>query len=289
MTSPAYYFPPPPPPVRRKRRWWLVAVVAAWAVVVAVVAVWSIRNEQPSVPEQRTIKQALPYLESATGAMLAAADGNGRAVVLGELVFDRGCRLTPVRAGVQATREVTVHVRSGQLGPAFDAIAAALPATFKAQAKHSPEGTRHDLYADAGGFVAVDATARADDTVFAVRASTGCRPPADGVDLSPTDPPAATVPPAYTRAVSALGSAGAAATERTVTCPGGASARAVFSGELGEPGNLGGALAGLARPAAVVQADPHDWAYRDGDVSIVVDGSAGQVRVSATAGCRAAD
>src|SRR5207244_2357064 len=129
-------------PPKRKPRWWLVAIVAAWAVVVAVVAVWSIGHEPPSVPDQRDIKQALPFLGTATGAMLAAADGDGRAVVLGSPVFDRGCKITPVRSGVQAVRAVTVHVRAGRLGVAFDAIAAALPAAYHAQAKHSPQGTR---------------------------------------------------------------------------------------------------------------------------------------------------
>jgi hypothetical protein len=286
VTLPAYSYPPPPAPPKRKLRWWLVGIAAAWLVVVAVLAVWSVRNDPPSVPEQRNIKEALPYLERATAAMLAAADGNGRAVVLGDLVFARDCRVTPVRAGVQATRDVTVHVRADQAGPAFDAIVAALPAAYKAQARHSPLGTRHDLYADAGGFVAIDGTARTDDTVFTLRASTGCRPLADGVDLSPTEPPATSTPDAFRRAVSALGSATATASERAVSCPGGGTARTVVSGDLDQPKDLGKALEGLVPTAAIVQADPRDWAYRDGDVSIVVAEIGGKARVSATAGCR---
>lgn len=285
MTLPAYPYPPPPAPAKRKRRWWLVGIVTAWVIVVAVVAVWSVRNDPPSVPDQRNIKQALPYLERATGAMLAAADADGRAVVLGDLVFDRGCRITPVRAGVQASREVIVTVRADQAGPAFDAIAAALPADYHGQARHSPQGTRHDLYADAGGFVAIDATARTDDTVFTMTASTGCRPMADGVDLSPADPPATSIPPGYDKAVGAMGADHANATQRQVACPSGGTASAVISGDLPAPPDLGKALQGLVPPAAVVQADPHNWAYRDGDVSIVVGGVDGTVRVSATAGC----
>jgi len=286
VTLPAYSYPPPPAPAKRKRRWWLVAIVTAWAIVVAVVAVWSVRHDPPSVPDQRNIKQALPYLERATGAMLAAADGNGRAVVLGDLVFDRGCRITPVRAGVQASREVIVHVRADQAGPAFDAIAAALPADFHGQARHSPQGTRHDLYADAGGFVAIDATARTDDTVFTLTASTGCRPMADGVDLNPADSPAASTPAGYGKAVHAMGADQAKATQRQVSCPDGGTASTVISGNLPAPTDLGKALEGLVPPTAVVQADPHNWAYRDGDVSIVVDEADNTARVSATTGCR---
>jgi len=284
VTLPAYPYPPPAP-VQPKRRWWLVGIVATWIVVVAGLAVWSVRHDPPSVPEQRNIKQALPYLERATGAMLAAADVDGQAVVLGDLVFDRDCRVTPVRAGVQAVRDVIVHVRAGQVGAAFDAIAAGLPAAYHGRARHSPQGTRHDLYADAGGFVAIDATARTDDTAFTLIASTGCRPLADGVDLSPADPPATNLPAAYQKAADAVGASAAAATERQVSCPNGRTASAVVSGDLPEPANLGKALERLVPTTAVVQADPHDWAYRDGDVSIVVSGVDGKVQVAATAGC----
>jgi hypothetical protein len=286
VTLPAYPYPPPPAPAKRARRWWLVGIVSAWAVVVAVSAAWSIRHDPPSVPEQRNIGQALPYLERATGAMLAAADADGRAVVLGNLVFDRDCSVTPVRAGVRASRQVIVHVRADQAGPALDAIAAALPAGYSAQTRHNPLQTRHDLYADAGGFVAIDATARTADTVFTITASTGCRPLAAGVNLSPADPPATTTPAGYARAVAAIGAATATATQRQVSCPGGGTASTVISGDLPAPANLGKALQPLVPATAIVQADPHDWAYRDGDVSIVVDGVDGTVRVSATAGCR---
>ena len=285
MTLPAYPYPPPPAPEKPKRRWWLVGIVAAWVVVVAVLAFWSVRNDPPSVPEQRNIEEALPYLERATGAMLAAADADGRAVVLGDLVFDRECQVTPVRAGVQATREVIVHVRADQVGPALDAIVTGLPAAFHARARHSPQGTRHDLYADAGGFVAIDATARTEDPVFTLTASTGCRPLADGVDLSPSDPPAASLPTAYQKAAGAVGATAAGATERQVSCPSGATASTVVSGELPEPANLGKALEALVPSTAIVQADPHDWAYRDGNVSIVVTGVGGKVRIAATTGC----
>jgi hypothetical protein len=264
----------------------LAGVVAAWIVVLAVLVVWSVSHEPPSVPEQRNVKQALPYLERATGAMLAAADGDGRAVVLGDLVFDRDCHITPVRPGIQAIRDVTVHVRADQVGAAFDAVANGLPAAYRARVHHSSQGVRHDLYADAGGFVAIDATARADDPVFTLRASTGCRPLAGGVDFSPADPPATDPPAAYVKALAAVGGRAVPATERQVACPNGATARTVASGDVPEPTNLGKVLRPLIPTTAVVQADPHDWAYRDGDVSIVVGGRDGKARVSATVGCR---
>lgn len=286
VTMPAYPYAPPPAPPKRKRRWWFVGLVAVWGLAIVLTAVWSIRHDPPSVADQRTVKQALPFLEQAAAAVVDAADGDGRAVVLGDLSFATGCRITPVRSGVQATRDVTVHVRAGQLGPAFDAVVAGLPDRFQAQVAHSPTGSRHDLYADAGGFVAIDATARADDTVFTVRASTGCRPPADDVDLRPTDPPASSTPGAYGEVLLRLGAGVAGSTVRTVVCADGGIASTIVSAPFPEPAELGKALLSGVPVTSVVQADPHDWAYRAEGLSIVVSGSAGQARVFATAACR---
>jgi hypothetical protein len=263
-------------------------IVSAWALVVAAIAVWSVRHDPPSVPDQRDIRQALPYLENATRAMLAAADVDGQVVVLGAPVFTDDCRITPVRSGVSASRTVIVHVRADQAAVAFATIAAGLPAGFKARAEQSAGGARQDLYADAGGYVAIEATAQADDTVFSLRAATGCRPKAAGVDLNPADAPATTPPPAFTRALRLLAAqvtGGAAAIQREVPCRNGTVARTVLSGEVPEPKNFGAALEAVEPPAAIVQADPHDWAYRDGGVSVVVTGSGGLVRVAATVGC----
>jgi hypothetical protein len=254
-------------------------------VVLVVLAVWSVRHDPPSVPEQRDITRALPFLERGAGAMVAAADGDGRAVVLEDVDFDRGCRITPVRLGVQASREVTVYVRADQAPAALDAIAGALPAGFHARVRHSPTGMRHDLYADAGGFVAIDATAGFGDTVLTLRASTGCRPGAAGVDLSPTDPSAGGTPDAFLTALSALGGGPAGAAGREAPCPSGGVARTVMSGDLPAPPDLGRALEGVVATTAVVEADPRLWAYRDGGVSVVVTEADGRVRVFATTGC----
>ena len=71
----------------------------AWGVVVAGVAVWSVGHSPATVPEQRTIGQAMPELQQAAGVVYAAASGPGRAVVLGGLQVATGCRVTPVRHG----------------------------------------------------------------------------------------------------------------------------------------------------------------------------------------------
>jgi hypothetical protein len=287
VTSPGYsYAPPPPVGERPKRRWWLIAIVAAWALVLTGFAVWSVRNDPPTVPEQRDIAEALPVLQRATGVMFAAADAGDRAVILGDLEFDRDCAITPVRAGVEASREVTVRVPAGQAPAALEAIALALPTEYAAVVRHNKAG-RHALRADAGEFVAVEAAADSNANFFSLRASTGCRPLASGVDLGSAPAPATETPGAFGDALKALGAAGAGATRSEVACPaGGHTARTVTADDLAAPADLGGALQGVVAGTVIVQADPRVWAYRAGDVSVVVSDSEGRARITATTGCR---
>jgi len=289
VTVPGYHSVPPPPAARRpRRRWWLTGVVVAWALVLTGLAVWSVRHDPPTVPEQRDIADALPVLQRATGFTLAAADAADRTVTLGELTFDRDCALTPVRKGVEATREITVRVQPGQVPGALRDIARALPPEYAATARRNEAGTRYGLRADAGEFVSIDATADADATLFTVRVSTGCRPVAAGVDLDPAPAPVAAteVPPAFTAAVRALRATGARATSTDVACPSGGTARTVTAGDLRAPADLGAALRGVVAGDVVVQSEPHAWAYRAGDVSVVVSDADGSARVAATTGCR---
>jgi hypothetical protein len=287
VTAPGYHPVAPPSAARRpRRRWWLTGVVVAWAVVLTGFAVWSVRNDPPTVPEQRDIAAALPVLQRATGVTLAAADAADRVVTLGELSFDRDCALTPVREGVEASREITVRVQPGQMPGVLQAIARALPAGYAATARHNEARTRYGLRADAGEFVGVDTTADADASAFTLLVSTGCRPLADGVDLDPAPVAATDVPQAFSAALRALGATAAKATSSEVSCPSGGVARTVTADELSAPADLGRALQGVVAGAVVVQSDPHAWAYRVGNVSVVVSDSEGRARVDATTGCR---
>jgi hypothetical protein len=286
VTAPGYHPAPPPPAARRPRRWWLTGVVVVWALVLAGLAVWSVRNDPPTVPEQRDIGQALPILQRATGAVLVAADAADRVVTLGELTFDRDCALTPVWEGVDARREVTVRVQAGRLAGALEAIARALPANYAAAVRHNDARTRYGMRADAGELVGIETTTDANATVFTLLVSTGCRPLADGVDLDPAPVAATEVPPAFTAALRALGASPEGATSSEVACPGGGTARTVTRDELTAPADLGQALRSAVSGTAVVQSDPHAWAYRAGNVSVVVSDSEGSARVSATTGCR---
>lgn len=280
-----YVVPPVVPPGRPKRRRWLVIAVVAWIVALAGLAVWSVRNDPPTVPEQRDIAHALPVLQRAAGAMLAAAQGPGRAVALGALHLAEGCRITPVRHGIEGTRDVTVYVQADQARRALDAIAAGLPDGYRARVAQSGNGSRVALEADAGGYVAVDADTLADAQMFTLEASTGCRPIADTGPGS-ADPPAGPPPPALTTALKALGApATGTPAARTVACPTNGNASTYTVDNLPTPADLGGALQPAVTGATVVRADPHGWAYRTGDESIVITEDGGRLQVNATTAC----
>jgi hypothetical protein len=278
--APPYAPPPYAPP--RKRRWLLVAIVVAWAVVLTGLGFWAVRHDPPTVPEQRNIAEALPVLDKAAGAMLAAAQGPGRAVTLGEVRVEQGCRITPVRDGAEATRDVTVYVPADQAGAALDAVAKALPAGYRASV--ATKGRRVGLHADAGAYVAIDADALADSQVLTLEASTGCRPtaPIGGESAGPQagDPPAA-----LTAVLRALGGSGEPAVT-SVGCPGGGVVATYTVDGVPASGDLGRSLSAVTGGATVVRADPDGWAYRTGADSIVVTAQADALRVSATTACR---
>ncbi|HEU4347820.1 MAG TPA: hypothetical protein VFR35_08530 [Actinoplanes sp.] len=272
----------PHPGTRRRRV--LIALLAAWIAALAGLAWWSVRNDPPTVPEQRTIADALPVLQRAAGALIAASAGDDRAVELGGLRMYRDCSVTPIRRGIEAARTVTVHVPAGRALPVLKEIAAALPAAFRAEAGSSSGGRRVGLHADAGGFVAIDAAADSGTQVFQLEATTGCRPVDGGVDLNPADPPAPSTPPSLRRALTALGSAGRPRL-REVACPDGGTARTYTVDGVPAPRDLGRSLQPAIDGATVVRAEPAGWAYLTGSVSVVVVKDGDALRVSSTIAC----
>lgn len=202
VTGPGSGFPPP---VQGRRRRVLVGVAVAWGVVLAGLAVWSVGHSPATVPEQRTIGQAVPELQQAAGVVFAAAAGPGRAVVLGGLQVASGCRVTPVRHGDSASRDVTVYVRAGEQRGDIETIAAALPARYQVEVTPSRGGTQFTLHADAGNFIGIDMDATVGDSALTLRVSSGCRPVgAGGVDRA--DPGAGPAPGVLGTALAALGS-----------------------------------------------------------------------------------
>ncbi len=287
VTAPPYLppAPPPEPPATPRRRWWLVGLVGAWIAVIAGLGWWSVRNDPPTVPEQRDIADALPILQQATGALLAAAtSGADRAAVLGDLRVSDECNLTPVRGGVEATRDVTLHVRADRALPVLQEIAAALPADYRAEAGASSGGRRVGLQADAGGFVAIDAAADAGSQVVQVTVSTGCRPPSDRLDTGAAGGPVTDLPASLRTALTALDGGGPARLAE-VACPDGGAARTYTVDGVPAPRDLGRSLQDVVAGATVVRAEPAGWAWRAGPDSVVVVRNGETVRVSATTSC----
>lgn len=268
----------------RVRRPWLVAVVVVWILVVTALGLWSVRRDPPTVPEQRDITAAMPVLEEATGAIFAAATAaTDRAVELGDVRVHRDCRVTPVRSGIEATREVTVYVRGDRARPVLEQIAAALPAGYLARAAVSSGGRRVGLEADAGGFVAIDARADANSQVVRIEASTGCRPagPLGLVTQAPAPPPKPLL-----AVLGALGQRSvAAAGVSAVACPGGGSGRTYTVDGVPAPRNLESALQSVIGGATVVRAEPAGWAWHAGDDGLVVAKDGATLRVAVTRPC----
>jgi hypothetical protein len=285
VTVPGYSSAAPPTvPSRRSRRRWLVGGAAAWILILGVLAVWSAEHDPPTVPEQRTIAEALPVLQQATGAILVAASDPSRAVLLGRTQLRSGCRITPLRSGVEATREVTVYVQAGQARQALDAVAHGLPAGYRAHVAGAAKGARVGLHADAGSYVAVDADTLSNAQVITLEASTGCRPAA-GTVLDMADPRAGDPPVSFTAALRAFGIVGEP-TVNAVRCPDGGTAATYTVDRRSPDADVGRSLAPVLGGATVVRADPAGWAYRTGSDSVVAVRDGANLRLSATTACR---
>ncbi|MFD0519706.1 hypothetical protein [Paractinoplanes durhamensis] len=272
MISPGVEAPP-------KRRWWLVGLVFGWIAALVVLSVWSVRHERATVPEQRDIADAVPELQQAAGVLFAAANGDGRALVLGGLELLGDCRITPVRSGVEAARNLTIYVGAGRARAALDGIADGLPRAYQPSVVATRGGTRLGFHADAGNFIGIDSNAEATAKVLTLRITSGCRPASADVPGA-IDPSAAAAPATLAAVLEALG--GTAVPEvQSVSNPDGGVA-ASWSAELDEPADLPQRLRKVSVGATIIRDDGSAWAYRTGDSSVVVvpDGDRVKVTVS---------
>ncbi|HEY0000470.1 MAG TPA: hypothetical protein VGB74_08445 [Actinoplanes sp.] len=284
---------------RRRGRPWLIALITAWALVLVAVSVWSVGHERASVPEQRDIAQALPALQKAAGVLFAAAGGPGRAVILGELTLSKDCRVTPVRSGIAAVRDVTVHVRAGEARATLEAIAAELPESYQADVAAFRGGSELSLHADAGNFIGIDAEVKAAASTLTVQVTTGCRPLGSG-ELNRADPPAGPAPavlsellgvlgaqPVAFRSGAAAGAAGAGGTQavRVVACPAGGVAGTFVVDGVPTPGDLRQRLRRFSSGEGAVRDEESVHAYRAGADSVVVVPDGPRLRVSASTSC----
>ncbi|MBY8873036.1 hypothetical protein K7640_14465 [Micromonospora sp. PLK6-60] len=282
--APPGYAPPTGPrertPSRRASRWLLVATTA-WAVLLGVLVWVSVRDDPPTVREQRSLAQAGPVVDRAVGELLAAV-GDAGAVVLAPDQLTRGCRITPMEDGAELTRGVSVLFAGDDVRGLLDRVAAGLPAGWRAGVRASDRGAR--LRADAGEFVTVEGRPVAPGRVL-LTAGTGCRPIGGGYR-----PPSAGTGPegeALDGALRALGLPSGSPREVTAApCPAG---EGTNTRTVRTAGPAPATLAALAPAAAgsVVLDTPEVYAWRRGPVSVVVERVGEEVRVAASDGCPA--
>ncbi|MGC4748839.1 hypothetical protein ACLQ28_24755 [Micromonospora sp. DT201] len=271
--------PAAPAPARSWRRW-LLAATAAWAVLLALLTWTSVRNDPPTVREQRTLDQAGPVVDRAVGE-LARAVGAAGLLELGPARIASGCRVTPFADGARLRREVGALAPTGTEQAVLVGIAERLPASWRAGVGPGLDGP--ELHADAGEFVAVEGRPTVDGRVRLI-VDTGCRPVGSGYTAAPATaagPEAA----ALTVALGALGRPGDAAPELvTAPCPGGGLARTARSAGGADPASSTEALAPLAGDAPLLDKPPV-YAYRTGPVTVLAELSPDATRLAATVGC----
>ncbi|SBV29358.1 hypothetical protein GA0070620_4930 [Micromonospora krabiensis] len=265
-------------PARPRRRWLLVATVA-WALLLALLTWLSVRDDPPTVREQRSLAEAGPRADRATGE-LAAAAGPSALLELTPPQLDRGCRVTPFADGAALTRGVEVAVAEGGERELLDRIAERLPARWRAGVRLTPDGPR--LRADAGEFVAVDGRPAGDGRIrLTVR--TGCRPLGDGYPS--VSAPAGAETAALADALRALGQPAQAAPHLvSAPCPGGGVARTARVDGLTTSTGLAVALGPLATGGPALET-ADTYAYRTGPLTVLATTAVESPRVSATAPC----
>jgi len=152
----------------------------AWAAALGVLAYVSVRNDPPTVRDQRTIGEARPLVDRAVGE-LAVAAGSDAVLSISGYEVTGGCRITPFRSGETLERDVTIYTGETDAPALLDRVAERLPRSYEAGVRH---GQEHDtLRADVGEFVSVRGGVTAPGVVI-LTVGTGCRPSAPlGVEV----------------------------------------------------------------------------------------------------------
>jgi hypothetical protein len=247
----------------------MAAVLVAWGLLLAGLAIWSVRHDPPTVGDQSPLSDAVPIARAAVGDLVAAAGPAAVPVVSADQV-EPGCRITPLRRGTTFSTGVRFYTPDG--AGLLNRLAARLPASYDTVASTTA------LRADAGGFVFVRGRATTPGLVQ-LTVTTGCRP-AD-VAFAAASSPLSGEPP---RVLSALGVAtverGAVA---VAPCPsGGTVTTAQAVGHGTPPAGLGAAL---GSGATAVFESPSTYAFRRGPYAYAVTVMGDEIRAAVTSGC----
>ncbi|MDZ5441390.1 hypothetical protein U2F26_01405 [Micromonospora sp. 4G57] len=273
--------PDQPAPGRRRLRWLLAATVA-WAVLLAVLTWISVRDDPPTVREQRSLAEAGPVVDRAVGELLAAA-GDGGAAWLVPDVLRRGCRVTPFADGAALTRGVEVLLADDDARGLLQRVADRLPADWRAGVRVTGEGPV--LRADAGEFVAVEGRSTGSGRVR-LTAETGCRPVGAGYRAPTAD--GGSEAAMVTELLGGFGGAAGPVEVSAAPCPDGATARtatAVSAPDRPDRPTLPGALSRFSDGTLQVRATTELYAYRSSR-TVVAERVDGRVRLTVAAICR---
>jgi hypothetical protein len=152
-----------------------VITVVIWGVILAAGAVWGIATGGPTSRDQTTVADALPVVDRATAEIVSAVDADGQGVAtIAELSKAADCSISVIRSGQRYQRVVTVYVTPGTEGALLQRLAQRLPASYQASVR---TGNAPRLSADAGLYVAVNATVAAPGTIRFVLDTGDCRAP----------------------------------------------------------------------------------------------------------------
>jgi phage baseplate assembly protein gpV len=262
-------------------RRWLVASAAVWAVLLMAAAGFSARHDAPTVREQRDLAAADTVVDTALGAVLAAAHPWPVLEITSDLVSP-GCRITPFRDGASLSRRLLLALPEHHTTDALTLLAQRLPAGYRASVAASP-GAAPTLQADAGGFVSVRGIASAPDTIT-VTVDSGCRPPARLAPAPSVDERDRAV---LAPVAAALGGSADQFSAVQVPCPGGGTARAVTATVAGVPvqQRWAPALRAISEGTVVLVDDAARFAYRTATGTVTVRRDSDRLAATAVTGC----
>jgi len=149
------------------KRMWMYVGVAAWAVVLLGLAVYSFRSDPPTVPAQTTVAQARATMDRVTGELRAVSSK----IQIGAYA-EQACDITKARAGLALRRELTFTTDPGGEAALLRSVAAGLPASYHARTSGSDDTL--SMYADAGTYVTIRGRL-ADPGEVVVTLASGCR------------------------------------------------------------------------------------------------------------------
>ncbi|MCP2325723.1 hypothetical protein HDA40_004230 [Hamadaea flava] len=146
----------------------VIAGVAAWALLLVGLAVYSYHRDPATVPGQTTVAQARATMDRVTGELSAVSSS----VKISEYA-ESTCEITNARGGRSVKRELTFTTTPGDEATLLRSIAAELPKAYHATTTQGDATVT--LYADAGDFVAVRGRKGADPGSVVVSLLSGCR------------------------------------------------------------------------------------------------------------------